>query len=338
MNIASGSGRGKPRSNKLKGKSGYKKQEAGKGKSGRPGVGRSEGITPRQDKPWAERTGESKTRRGQVDRRAVGRDRPRLEKFQAPLAANPDDIIFGRNPVREAIKAGRSINKILVAKGSREGSMGEILALARQNNVRVQEEERSVLDNLVGGANHQGIAAYVAIRDYADLDDLIESSIQSDRPPFFIILDEVEDPHNLGAILRTAECSGAHGVIIPKRRSASLTSTVAKASAGAVEYIPVARVANLAQAVQKLKSAGIWIVGSDSDAPKPYFQQDMSGPLAIIVGSEGKGMGRLLKEKCDYLVSIPMKGKIGSLNASVAGAVLMYERMRQQAQFGREDG
>ncbi|MDA8212870.1 MAG: 23S rRNA (guanosine(2251)-2'-O)-methyltransferase RlmB [Clostridia bacterium] len=240
------------------------------------------------------------------------------------------DKIFGRNPVLEALKGDRSINKLLIAKGATGGSLSEIRAKALAKRIPVQEVERPYLDNLAEGASHQGVVALGAARDYVEVEDILAIAGAKGEDPLVLLLDEVEDPRNLGSILRTADGAGAHGVIIPKRRSAGLTEAVAKASAGAVEYVPVARVSNIAQTIDNLKKQGLWIVGTDAQGDKVYWEQDLGGPLGIVVGSEGKGIGRLIKEKCDFLVRIPMKGKISSLNAGVATSLILYEVLRQR--------
>lgn len=243
---------------------------------------------------------------------------------------NLPERIIGRNAVLEALKSGHSINKVIVAKGTSGGSLGEIITRAKEAKIPVQEMERSHLDTLVEGGRHQGVVAFAAARDYVEVDDILEKAAAKGEDPFILVLDEIEDPHNLGAIIRTAEGAGVHGVIIPKRRSVSLTETVARASAGAVEYVPVARVANIAQTLDNLKKKGLWIVGTDAEGTCVYWEQDLKGPIGIVIGSEGKGIGRLIREKCDYLVRIPMKGQISSLNASVATSLIVYEAMRQR--------
>lgn len=240
------------------------------------------------------------------------------------------DYITGRNPILEALKHGTQIHKILVAKGTGKGSVVEILARARENKIPVQEIEKSQLDSIVDGANHQGVAALVPVREYVEVEDILQMAREKGEDPFVLILDEIEDPHNLGAIMRTADAVGAHGMIIPKRRAVGLTATVAKASAGAIEYVPVARVSNIAQVIDKLKKEGCWIVAADMDGELLWNNSGLTGALACVIGSEGKGVGRLIKEKCDFLVRIPMKGSISSLNASVAAAVLCYEILRQK--------
>ena len=234
-----------------------------------------------------------------------------------------DDIIFGRNPVSEAIRSGRAIDSVLVAKGNQSGAITGILAKAREKKIRIKEVDPKKLDFMCAHGTHQGIAAVVAVCGYKELDDIFALAEERNEPPFIIVLDEIEDPHNLGAIIRTAECSGAHGVIIPSRRSASLTFTVGKVSAGAVEYVPVVRVPNIPSLLDTLKEKGVWVYGADMNG-EDYRKCDLSGAVALVIGNEGKGIGRLVREKCDVIVSLPMKGKLNSLNASVAAGVLMY--------------
>lgn len=242
----------------------------------------------------------------------------------------PNDVLVGRNAVTEALKAGRGINKILLANGDREGSITEIAALAKERGIVVQYVERAKIEALAGGHRHQGVLAYVAPVPYAELDDILQAAEEKGEAPFLVLLDELEDPHNLGALLRTADATGVHGILIPKRRSVSLNATVAKTSAGAVEYVPVARIGNIAQTLKKLKEKGFWVAGADMDGEKAYYEADLTGPLVLVIGSEGRGMSRLTKEACDFIVSMPMVGRINSLNASVAGSILMYESMRQR--------
>ena len=234
-----------------------------------------------------------------------------------------DDLIFGRNPVSEAVRSSRTIDKILVAKGDRSGAVVGILAKAKKKNIPIKEVDVKKLDFLSGGAKHQGIAALAAVKEYVSVEDILSFAEQRGEKPFVVVLDEIEDPHNLGAIIRTAECAGAHGVIIPKRRSAALSYAVSKVSAGAVEYVPVARVTNIANTLDKLKKLGLWVYGADMNGTD-YNKCDFSPSAALVIGNEGKGISRLVLEKCDEIVSIPMKGRINSLNASVAAGVLMY--------------
>ncbi|MCL6454744.1 MAG: 23S rRNA (guanosine(2251)-2'-O)-methyltransferase RlmB [Alicyclobacillus sp.] len=243
------------------------------------------------------------------------------------MEESAQSLISGRHPVLEALKAGRSLNKLLVAEGAEGGSLAEILGKARALGVVVQMVPRARLDELAG-SHHQGVAALAAPRDYVDLDDILHR--KTGQAPLVLLVDEVADPYNLGAILRTADATGAQGIVIPKRRAVPLTETVGKAAAGAMEYVPVARVANLVQAVEALKRAGYWIVGTDVDAKQTYTEVDYRGPVGIVIGAEGKGLSRLLKEHCDFLVSIPMLGNLQSLNASVATGVLLYEVVRQR--------
>ena len=237
------------------------------------------------------------------------------------------DVIAGRNPVSEAIRSGRPIDKILVARGEKTGAVVGILAKAREKQIPVKEADRVKLDFLSGSAPHQGIIALAAAKEYSTVEDILAYAAEKGEPPFLIVLDELEDPHNLGAIIRTAECVGAHGVIIPKRRSVGLSYTVCKASAGAVEYMRVARVTNIANLLDDLKKQGVWIYGADMNGTD-YTQCDMSGACALVIGNEGKGMARLVREKCDVIVSLPMKGHINSLNASVAAGILMYHALQ----------
>lgn len=234
------------------------------------------------------------------------------------------DYIIGKNPVIEALKSDRDVNKILIAEGSQKGQMQQVIGLAKEKNVLVQFVPKKKIDQLTEG-NHQGVVAQVAAYQYAEIDDLFEAAEKKNEAPFFILLDEIEDPHNLGSIMRTADAVGAHGIIIPKRRAVGLTSTVAKASTGAIEYIPVVRVTNMARTIDDLKDRGVWIAGTDAKGKEDFRSFDGTIPLGLVIGSEGKGMGRLIRDKCDFLIHLPMKGHVTSLNASVAAALLMYE-------------
>ena len=246
---------------------------------------------------------------------------------------NTEKPIEGRNPVLEALKADRPINKLLLSKGiGRHSVIGQILYLARQNSVLVEYVDPRLIQKLSPTGHNQGVLAMVAPKDYVDLDCLLEASQQKDDLPLYIILDGIEDPHNLGAILRTADAAGVHGVIIPRRRAVGLTAAVSRASAGAVEYVPVARVTNVSKSISNLRKEGIWTVGVDMSGDKDYTQADYQKPVALVIGAEGKGLSRLVKERCDQIVSIPMKGHISSLNASVAAALVMYEAVRQRTE------
>ena len=239
------------------------------------------------------------------------------------------NIICGRNPVLEALRSGREIDRLLVAHGTGGGSVTAIIAKCRAKGILIKEISPQKLDYYCGGANHQGVAVMFASQEYATVDDMFALSETRGEKPFLIICDEIEDPHNLGAIIRTAEATGVHGVIIPERRSASLNATVAKAACGALEYVPVARVMNIANTIDALKQRGVWVFGADMDGDD-YTKTDFDTPCALVIGNEGKGIGALTAKKCDAIISLPMHGKINSLNASVAAGILMYEVVRSR--------
>lgn len=238
-----------------------------------------------------------------------------------------EDYIVGRNAVMEALKAGRPLDSVLIARGERQGSIGAIVARCRENGIPVKETDSRKLDAMA--ANHQGVIAIAACKDYVTLEELFKAAEEKGEPPFFIVCDELEDPHNLGAILRTAEAAGAHGVVVPRRRSVGLTGAVYKASAGAVEYVPVARVTNITDALKEMKKRGMWIYGLDMDG-EDWCSTDLTGAMALVVGSEGRGVSRLVREACDFVLSLPMSGRINSLNASVACGIVLYEAARQR--------
>lgn len=244
------------------------------------------------------------------------------------------DWILGRHSIQEALRSGREIEKILLAEGVQKGTIQPLFKQIQEAKIPYQWVPRSKLDQLSDGGNHQGIMAQVAAYQYATLDDLFNRAEEKKQPPFFVLLDGIEDPHNLGSILRTADAAGVHGVIIPKRRAVGLTSVVAKTSAGAIEYVPVARVTNLNRIADELKERGVWLVGSDGRAEQEYSQVDYSMPVAIVIGNEGQGMSHLMKKKCDFLVKLPMMGRVTSLNASVAAGLLMYEVLRGRKAHG----
>lgn len=248
------------------------------------------------------------------------------------LNAEADGLIEGRNAVIEALRAGTSIDKIYLAKGDTDKTLGHIASKARAAGIVVVEADRRKLDGMSRTHAHQGVIALAAVREYATVESILQSAANRGEQPLLVVCDEISDPHNLGAIIRTAECAGAHGVIIPKRRSAGLTAVVGKTSAGAVAYMPVARVANIAATLKDLKKQGIWVFGTAADGNTTLYQADLKGPAAIVIGNEGDGMTRLVTENCDFLVSIPMKGSISSLNASAAAAILLYEAVRQRLQ------
>ena len=246
------------------------------------------------------------------------------------LENNINEYIEGRNAVIEALRAGRAIDKIYIAKGEVDQTLGHIASKARAQGVVVVETDRRKLDAMSRTHAHQGVVALCAVREYCTVEDLLQRAQEKSEPPFLVMCDEISDPHNLGAIIRTAECVGAHGVIIPKRRSAGLTAVVDKASAGAAEHLPIARVANLSAAIETLKKAGVWVYGAAAEGASPLWKTDLTGPICLVIGSEGDGMSRLVREHCDVILSIPLKGQISSLNASAAAAVLMYEILRQR--------
>lgn len=240
-----------------------------------------------------------------------------------------DNMVIGRNAVAELLKSGREIENIIIANGSREGSINKIVAAARERGIVIKEADSRKLDFMCGGANHQGVVANVPAHEYSSVEDILAAAEKRKEAPFIIICDEIEDSRNLGAIIRTAEACGVHGVIIPKRRNAGLNFIVAKTACGALEYVKVARVSNLASTIEDLKKKNIWVYAADMDG-QPWCKTDFSGGAALVVGSEGKGVGRLIKEKCDVTVSLPMRGNVNSLNASVAASVIMYEIARQR--------
>ena len=237
--------------------------------------------------------------------------------------------IEGRNSVLELLESNRDINKILIAKGERHGSINKIIAMAKQRKIVIAEVERQKLNAISETGNHQGVIAIVPPFNYASVEDILNEAKLKNEDPFILILDGIEDPHNLGSIIRTAETAGVHGVIIPKRRAVSVNATVSKASAGAVEHMKIARVNNINETIKYLKKEGIWICGTDGEAKTYYHEQDLKGAIAIVIGSEGFGISRLVKENCDFLVKIPMKGKITSLNASVSAGIIIYEKFKQ---------
>ena len=269
-----------------------------------------------EEKVWAELDADRAERTG-------------ASREQKPL---PEDVVVGRNAVHEALKSGRGIHKLLFAEGHHAEAFQVLWEEARARGVRIEKVPRQRIETLAAGHRHQGVLAYVAPVPYAELDDILAAASAKGTPPLLLLLDGIEDPHNLGALLRTAEAVGVDGVLLPRRRSCPLSATVAKTSAGAVEYVPVAQVGNVAQAIHRLTEAGFWVAGADMDGRQAHYEADFTGPLTIVIGGEGKGLSRLTKENCDFLVRLPMQGRIQSLNASVAGAVLLYEVFRQRQQ------
>jgi len=260
---------------------------------------------------------------GKENRRVLGFDmNESYEEPKAVIGTDGLEVVAGRNPVVEVLSGDRDVERVFIADGS-EGSVSKIVALAREQGVIVDFVPKEKIDAMAPGVKHQGVVAKVSEYKYADMEDVFARAEASGEDPFIIILDEISDPHNLGAIIRTAECAGAHGVVIPKRRAASLTQTVALSAAGAIENMPVVQVTNLARTIEELQAKGVWVGAADMDG-ETYFEANLTGPIAIVIGNEGKGVGRLVKEKCDFVLSIPMYGKINSLNASNAAAILMY--------------
>ena len=242
-----------------------------------------------------------------------------------------NEIVEGRNAVIEALRAGRAIDKIFIAKGDVDKTLGHIASKARDKGVVVVECDRKKLDFMSQTHAHQGVIALCAVREYCTVEDIFAVAEERGEKPFVIVCDEISDPHNLGAIIRSAECAGAHGVIIPKRRSAGLTAIVDKSSAGAAEHMAIARVPNIPAAIKELKDRGLWVYGTAADGQSDLWHTDFTGSVALVIGSEGDGMGRLVRESCDFIVSLPMKGQVSSLNASSAAAIVMYEVLRQRS-------
>ncbi len=243
---------------------------------------------------------------------------------------NYNDQIEGRNSVLELLESQKDINKIFITKGERHGSINKIIAIAKEKGIILVEKDKRQMDEIAQNQNYQGVIAIVPPYEYCEIEDILEVAKERKEEPFVLILDGIEDPHNLGSIIRTAETAGVHGVIIPKRRAASVNSTVNKASAGAVQHMKIARVTNISDAIQKLKDEGLWICGTDINTEKYYYNQDLTGALGIVIGNEGTGMSDKVRKNCDFLVKIPMKGKIESLNASVSAGIVIYESVKQR--------
>lgn len=252
------------------------------------------------------------------------------ESRQIMINETRTDIIEGRNPVMEALKSGRTIDKILVQNGEKQGSVIKILQIAKEKRIAVSYVEKAKLDSLASTKAHQGVIAYVAAKEYVSLKDIVSSAKEKGEAPFVVICDEITDPHNLGSIIRTANAAGAHGVVISKHNAVGLNSIVAKTSVGAVEFTPVAKVSSISQAIEALKKENIWVVAADMDGDRTVYEHDFSGGVAIVIGNEGKGISHLVKKNCDFIVRIPMLGRISSLNASVAGALMIYEVVRNR--------
>ena len=253
-----------------------------------------------------------------------------MDEKEIRSAESREDLIEGRNAVSEALRAGRNIDKIFIARGDTDRTLGRIIAKAKERGIVIKECARRKLDAMSTTHAHQGIIAQAAVREYCSMDDILALAAQRGEEPFVVVCDEIADPQNLGAILRTAECAGVHGVVIPKRRSAGLTAVVDKVSGGAAEHMLVARVSNISAALRELKEQGLWVYGTAADAPAVLWDTAMTGPICLVIGSEGFGMGRLVEESCDFTVSIPLLGKVTSLNASAAASVMIYEVVRQR--------
>lgn len=256
-------------------------------------------------------------------------ERREERRFEQPNE-NAENLLEGRNAITEALSSGRAVDKVFIAEGSTDRALARLAAMAKEAGAVVVETDRRKLNMMSATGAHQGIIAQVAAHSYATIDEMFARAEEKGEAPLLIICDELSDPHNLGAIMRTAECAGAHGVIIPKRRSVGLTAVVGKASAGAIEYMPVARVSNITSTIQELKQRGVWVFGTAADGATSLYQTDLKGAAAIVIGNEGEGMSRLVSDNCDFKVSIPMKGSISSLNASAAAAILLYEAVRQR--------
>ncbi len=241
-----------------------------------------------------------------------------------------EDQVEGRNSVLELLESGKDINKILITKGEKHGSINKIISIAKNNKVVIVEKNKKQMDQIATTKNYQGVIAMVPPFEYCQVEDILENAKNKNEDPFIIILDEIEDPHNLGSIIRTAETAGVHGIIIPKRRSAFVNATVNKVSSGAVQYMKIARVTNISETIEKLKQEGLWICGTAIDTDKYYYDENLTGALGIVIGNEGKGIGNKVKQKCDFLVKIPMKGKVTSLNASVSAGIIIYEAVKQR--------
>ncbi len=268
-------------------------------------------------------------RRHEERRKEIRREEDREEK-------RFDDQIEGRNSVLELLESGKDINKIYVTRGEKHGSINKILAIAKDRKIIVVEKDKRQMDEMAQEENYQGVIAIVPPFEYVEISDILDTAKEKNEDPFVIILDGIEDPHNLGSIIRTAETAGVHGIIIPKRRAASVNSTVNKASAGAVEHMKIARVTNISDSIEELKQAGLWICGTDISAEKYYYNQDLIGPLGIVIGNEGKGISEKVKKNCDFNVKIPMRGKITSLNASVSTGIIVYEAVKQRMAGSRK--
>ena len=289
----------------------------------------------RDNRKKKERRGEDRREfeRGILDRRKIDRRNTKKIKSDVQTVKGEEDFysdqIEGRNAVIELLESGKDINKLYITKGEKNGSINKIIAMAKERKIVIVEKDKIQMEKMAQTENHQGVIAIVPPFEYCEINDILEFAKEKNEDPFILILDGIEDTHNLGAIIRTAETAGVHGIIIPKRRSASVNSTVSKVACGAVEYMKIARVNNINDSISKLKDAGVWICGTAVNAKDYYFNQDLKGPLGIVIGNEGKGMSELVKKNCDFLVKIPVLGKVQSLNASVSTGIILFESVKQ---------
>lgn len=308
-----------------------KKTSQGKGYQGKKPFNKVQGEKVVDGKKTSNKAQGEKGGEGEkaTNRRPSYNQRPARSKQPKEGVVVDENILFGRNSVLEVLKSGRDIEKILVQKGQMEGSIKKIMGDAKQRGIVVQEVEKTKLDEMCNMEKHQGVVAYVSAHKYVEIDEILNDAKSKGEDPFILILENIQDPHNLGAIIRSAHNAGVHGIIISKRRAVGLTSTVSKASAGAIEYTKVAKVSNIAQTIEELKAKGIWVACADMDG-EIIYTDNLRGPIGIVIGSEGEGVSKLVKSKCDFVVRIPMYGKVTSLNASVAASILAYEVVRQR--------
>ncbi len=314
------------------GKKPFKKKPCqGKGHQGKKPFNKAQGEKVADGKKTSNKAQGEKGGEGEkaTNRRPSYNQRPARSKQPKEGVVVDENILFGRNSVLEVLKSGRDIEKILVQKGQMEGSIKKIMGDAKQRGIVVQEVEKTKLDEMCNMEKHQGVVAYVSAHKYVEIDEILNDAKSKGEDPFILILENIQDPHNLGAIIRSAHNAGVHGIIISKRRAVGLTSTVSKASAGAIEYTKVAKVSNIAQTIEELKAKGIWVACADMDG-EIIYTDNLRGPIGIVIGSEGEGVSKLVKSKCDFVVRIPMYGKVTSLNASVAASILAYEVVRQR--------
>lgn len=314
------------------GKKPFKKKPCqGKGHQGKKPFNKVQGEKVVDGKKTSNKAQGEKGGEGEkaTNRRPSYNQRPARSKQPKEGVVVDENILFGRNSVLEVLKSGRDIEKILVQKGQMEGSIKKIMGNAKQRGIVVQEVEKTKLDEMCNMEKHQGVVAYVSAHKYVEIDEILNDAKSKGEDPFILILENIQDPHNLGAIIRSAHNAGVHGIIISKRRAVGLTSTVSKASAGAIEYTKVAKVSNIAQTIEELKAKGIWVACADMDG-EIIYTDNLRGPIGIVIGSEGEGVSKLVKSKCDFVVRIPMYGKVTSLNASVAASILAYEVVRQR--------